>query len=152
MSLPNIHTRQSNKILIIRHIRCTVFYPCSQCPHFTDTGHTFAPFSFPVSPFSGHRAHFCPLFVPSVPDFRTPGTLPAPSTPFFLLKCLRCPDFTDTSSVLPPFLLMEVHSLDHHRHFEVCRRTILRRWCAGSMRLSAARHRSETGLTANSLS
>ena len=52
--------------------------PCSQCPCFTDTRHTFALFSFPVSRFSGRWAHFCPLFAPIVPFFRTLGTLLPP--------------------------------------------------------------------------
>ena len=47
----------------------------SQRPCFADTGNTFAHFSFPASLICGHREHFCPVFVPSVPVLRTPGTL-----------------------------------------------------------------------------
>ena len=47
----------------------------SRCPCFGDTGHTFAHFSFPVSVFWGHWAHFCPLFVPGVRIMGTLGTL-----------------------------------------------------------------------------
>ena len=70
---------------------------------------------FPVSPFSGHRAHFCPLFGPSVPVLRTPGTL----SPTFRFQCPHFPDTGHTSSPVHPDFPAQVLEVSRfHGHLE----------------------------------